>query len=602
MRRILLTVLFLTAFCGSIFPDSGGILERCNKRLRFDKLLAVSSVMAQERLAEEPATGWSTPTILYPEVWPDPLYFSVSDNGARLVALLPASGSDDNSRHIVVSELIGGVWQEPVVIAQNGAYSEALFQVLPQRTHPVISGAGRTIAYVGYTGATFGVYVSDRTNDGVWGPPALLNTGFANTHYWISLSRDGNTLAVSDYPFLGTQHLYVLTRQAGVWGAPVRVSLESGANPGGGMPSLSEDGSRLAFIANAQVMYSQKTFDGWAAPIAVTTNNGLEESAEYPQMSGSGGAIHYWLVTLVPDGQALVRTAQNLYLMRWNGSGWDNPVQVNTASILPSYVTDGPATANRYATRLVYPSPVTTIDPGTGQSTITGSHLEASEWINGAWQTTRLIEANGYGNLNKWPRLTPLGRTLVFDGGVRYTDGPPVNGALWKMTTGIAPPSLPFSAFSLTGLIGGLNFSSLFSPFDNISYLFGPGTLPSPVSITHSSWPDPPAPPGGLTPIGGIGGIGGGLGGAFSGSLLGPGGLPVQPNLPVTVTVDYSNTSTGTAIPGSLSLWTLNLGQWLPLPSFDDPLSGVLTATVSHFSQFAVFGETKRLYLPIIAR
>ena len=126
MRRILLTVLFLTAFCGSIFPDSGGILECCNKRLRFDKLLAVSSVMAQERLAEEPATGWSTPTILYPEVWPDPLYFSVSDNGARLVALLPASGSDDNSRHIVTSELIGGVWQEPVVIAQNGAYSEAL--------------------------------------------------------------------------------------------------------------------------------------------------------------------------------------------------------------------------------------------------------------------------------------------------------------------------------------------------------------------------------------------------------------------------------------------------------------------------------------------
>lgn len=375
MRRILLTVFFLTAFCGSTFPDSAIILEGSSGGLAFYKLLTVPGVEAQERLAEAPATDWNTPTVLYPEVWPDPLYFCVSDDGARLIALLPTSGSDDNSRHIVVSELISGVWQEPVVIAQNGAYSEALFQVLPQRTHPVISGAGRTIAYVGYPGATFGVYVSDRTNDGVWGPPALLNTGLANIHYWISLSRDGNTLAVSDYPFWEKQHLYVLTRQAGVWGAPVRVSLESGANPGGGMPSLSEDGSRLAFIANAQVMYSHKTFDGWAAPIAVTTNNRLEELAEYPQMSGSGGAIHYWLVTLVPDGQALVRTAQNLYLMRWNGSGWDNPVQVNTAPILPSNVTDGPATADRYATRLVYPSPVTTIDPGTGQSTITVNHF-----------------------------------------------------------------------------------------------------------------------------------------------------------------------------------------------------------------------------------
>jgi hypothetical protein len=27
-----------------------------------------------------------------------------------------------------------------------------------------------------------------------------------------------------------------------------------------------------------------------------------------------------------------------------------------------------------------------------------------------------------------------------------------------------------------------------------------------------------------------------------------------------------------------------------------------LTATVNHFSQFAVFGETKRLYLPSISR
>jgi hypothetical protein len=176
-----------------------------------------------------------------------------------------------------------------------------------------------------------------------------------------------------------------------------------------------------------------------------------------------------------------------------------------------------------------------------------------------------------------------------------------VNDALWKMTTDMVPPSLPLSAFSLTGPIGGLNFSSLFSPFDNINYLFGPGTLDPPGTLTHTLWPDPPAPPGGLTPIGGIGGIGG-LGGAFSATLLGPGGLPVQPNGPVMVTIDYSNTSTGTAIPGSLSLWTWNASQWLPVPSVDDSTAGILTATIGHFSEFAVFGETNRVYLPLTVR
>jgi hypothetical protein len=597
MRRIPLTILFLAAFCGSLIPNSGGSRE---VGLRLGNLLAVPQAQAQVRLNEAPAVGWSTPAVLYPEPWPDPRYFSLSDDGGRLVALVPASGSGDNSRHLVVSEMSGGVWQEPVVIAQNGAYSEAPMQVLPQRTHPVISGSGRTIAYVGYTGATYGVYALDRAENGVWSPPTLVDTGLANSHYWISLSRDGNTLAVSDYPFSGTQHLYVITRQSGVWGAPVRVSLESGANPGGGTPSISEDGSRLVFIANARVMYSQKTFDGWTTPIAITTNNGLEESAEFPQISGSGGAIHYWLVTLAA-GPPLVRTAQNLFLTRWNGIGWDNPIKVNDTSILPSHVTEGPAAANRYATRLVYPRPLTTIDPGTGEATITGSHLEVSEWTNGAWQTMRLVEANGYGNLNRWPRLTPPGKVLGFDGGVRYTDVLPVNNALWKMTTDTAPPSLPLSGFSINGSIGGLGFSSLFSPFDNISYLFGPGTIDPPGSLTHSFWPDPPPPPGGLTPIGGIGGIGG-LGGAFSATLMGPGGLPVQPNSPVTVTIDYSNTSTGTAIPGSLGLWTWNLGQWLPVPGVDNPAAGILTVTIEHFSNFAVFGQTNRVYLPITVR
>lgn len=536
--------------------------------------------------------GWSAPKVIYAESWPDPLRFSINDDGTRLAALIPYSGGSETSRHIVVSQYTNGAWQEPVIIAQNGAYSDAPMQWLPQQSHPVISGDGQTIAYVGYTGATFGVYVVDRQPDQSWGAPALIPTGLANTHYQISLSQDGKTLALCDYPFLGIQQLYVLTRQAGAWGAPQLIGT-------GGDPNLSDDGKKLVYVSNGRVTFTEQVNGQWVESQQLTDNDPGRLFVEQPQISGDGRAIHYWLVTLTPDGNTLIRTAQTLYLMRRTGSTWGAPQPVNTTPILPASVTDGPAAADRYATRLVYTRPITTTDPGDGHVYVSGSHLEVSEWMTDTWQTTRLVEANGSGNYNKWPLLTPDGKTLVFDGGIRYIGDGAVYGALWQMTADGAPP-LPSWAFSITGLFGA-NGGSLFSAFDNIHYLFGAGTFSDTVEFTHAFWPDPPPPPAGLTDIGGIGGIGG-LGGAFTATLLGPGGLPVQPSRPVTVTVDYSNTDMQGAIPGTLSLWWLNSGNWLPLPGIDDAASEVMTSTVSHFSAFAVFGETNQVFVPVVVR
>jgi hypothetical protein len=557
--------------------------------------LAPAAARAQDGPVGAPptSTDWSAPAVIYDEAWPDPLRFSLNDDATRLVALIPDSGNDDTSRHIVVSEFITGTWQPPIVIAQNGAYSDAAMQWLPQQTHPVISGDGTTIAYVGYTGTTFGVYIANRLPEGGWSDPALLNTGLANTHYRISLSRDGNTLAFSDYPFLGIQQLYLMVRQAGVWGAPQQIGA-------GGNPSLSADGRKLAFVSNARVAFVEQILGAWSAPQILTGNDPDRLFVENPQMSGDGRAIYYWLVDLVPAGNTLIRTAQNLFVLRREGVAWSAPQQVNAAPLLPSGVTDSPAAANHFATRLIYTRPVTTTDPGDGHTYVSGSHLEASEWVSATWQTTRLVESNGFGNYNKWPRLTPDGKTLIFDGGSRYVPGElPIYGALWQITTTVAPP-LPAGGLSISGLFSGSG-GSLFSAFDNIHYLFAAGTFSDTVTITHTFWPNPPPPPVDLTGIGGIGGIGG-LGGAFSTTLLGPGGLPVQPLRPVTVTIDYSNTDTGTAIPGSLSLWWLHLGLWARLPGADDPGTETLTAQVDHFSQFAVFGETNRLYLPCARR
>jgi hypothetical protein len=443
---------------------------------------------------------------------------------------------------------------------------------------------------VGWTGSTFGAYIVDRLPGGGWGTPALVPAGLPNVHYRISLSGNGDTLALADYPFFGVQNLYVITRQGGVWAAPVLIG------PGGN-PALAPGGARLTYVSNGQVYFAETTAASWTAPQALTDNDPSHLWVEYPQLSGDGNSIYYWLVTLVPQGSSLLRTAQDLYVLRRDGD-WGAPQKVNAEPVLPSSVTEGPAAADRYATRLIYTRPVTATDPLSGEVVVTSSHLDSSEGVTTTWRTQRVVAANGDGNYNKWPRLTPDGKTLVFDGGISYASDPPVYGALWQMTTTVAPPAPPWS-LSVTTLVGPAG-GSLFAPIDGINYVFGPGAFTTTVTVTHVSQPPPlPAPP----PSGqvNIGGIGGGLGGGFLTTLLGPGGLPIQPAQPVTVTVSYAG-APPPVVPGSLGLWRLEGSQWAPLPSEDDAVAQLLTAQVDHFSQFAVFGETRPLFLPYVVR
>jgi hypothetical protein len=529
--------------------------------------------------------GWGAATPVGDAEWPSYLrYFSLNDDATRLVALNPNSGGDDNSRHILATERVGGIWQAPVVIAQNGTYSDASMQWLPQRTHPLMSGDGNTIVYVGYTGMTFGAYVVDRLPGGGWSAPALLNTGLSNTHYWISLSQDGATLALSDYPFLGIQHIYVMTRQVGDWSGPVQVTAESGLIEGGGMPSLSADGTKLVYIQNARVTFVERVGGLWGAPQQLTTNNWWEYTAEFPQISGDGRAIQYWLVRLVPAGSAYIRADQDLYLLRRASSAWSAPQKVTATPTLPIHdVSSEPAAMNREATRLLYSRPITATDPFLG-SYVYASHLEIAEWQEGAWHEARLVDAQGV--YQHWPRLTPDGMTLTFASGSQIKQ--------MTIDTPPAPRPLPTSTSALITPAGG----SLFSEIDQTGYLFAPGTFTATVSFTHTVWSALPPPPPGQISIGGIGGLGRG----FEATLLGPGGLPIQPARPVTITVDYSAVGHGAAISGTLRLWRLDGAGWLPLPSVDDPVLGQLTALADHFSRFAVFGATNQIFLPVLMR
>lgn len=539
----------------------------------------------------DPGGGWSAPTVIWPEGWDNPMYFDMDDNGTRMVALIPYAGADKDHRPIQVSEFVDDAWQTPVTIATNGSFSTENFQVLPQKTTPVISGNGETIAYTGWTGTMYGVYIVDRVGAG-WGAPVLLSTGLQNHHYWVSLSDDGDTVAYSSYSFLEGSSLYVSSRgePGQPWGGAVQISTP---NLGGGWGSLSGDGAKIAFVSNAQLDFSEKIGSTWTPPASLTDNFWFEASVEFPQMSGDGQSIFYWEVGLTPGSGNYVRSGQNLYVIRRSGTGWSAPQVVNAIPILPTSVVDGPAAADEHATRLIYTRPITTTDSGSSDPYVYGSQLEVSEWRDGGWQSRLLVDMAGWGNYNWWPKLSPDGLRLAFDGNQRDQR----YGTLWQMTTPNAPPPAPAAPVMVSALIAPTG-GGLTSPTDHTSYLFGAGTFTDTVRVDHVVEPTLPHPaPAGMAGIGHC---------FWVAAILNATGEMAQPGVPVTVTIDYGDTGRGPTLPGTLDLWRWDEEAeiWTldAITCQDDAANQRMTCQVSHFSTFALLGETRSVFLPSVRR
>jgi hypothetical protein len=285
-------------------------------------------------------------------------------------------------------------------------------------------------------------------------------------------------------------------------------------------------------------------------------------------------SIIYWLLR----NEGTIMTSQDLYVMRRTGGVWGAPQKVTPTPVLP--ITDvnlDSFASDAQATRLVYSRPITISDPDLGP-VVVSSHLDMSEWREGAWQTERLVE--GQGEYRMWPRLTPDGKTLTFAGGSQ----------VWQMTTDIPPTTLPLPART-TAIIpigGGL----LFSEIDQTGYLLGPGTFTDTVRLTHSHV-ETPAPPAGQI----------GIGRAFTVSAVYSDSEQLaQPSVPFTLTIGYDALGPTAAISGTLCMWWMAAQGWTRLDSMDAPLAQEVTTLLDHFSLFALFGETHQLFLPTLAR
>jgi hypothetical protein len=78
-------------------------------------------------------------------------------------------------------------------------------------------------------------------------------------------------------------------------------------------------------------------------------------------------------------------------------------------------------------------------------------------------------------------------------------------------------------------------------------------------------------------------------------------GQPAQPTQPYTLTIQYTDAEKGTAIENTLALYYWDGSQWVKeSSSVLDIAANAITATPNHFSLWAVLGETRRIFLPLI--
>jgi Tol biopolymer transport system component len=81
-------------------------------------------------------------------------------------------------------------------------------------------------------------------------------------------------------------------------------------------------------------------------------------------------------------------------------------------------------------------------------------------------------------------------------------------------------------------------------------------------------------------------------------------GQPAQPapGQIYTVTISYSEGEKGAAIEGTLALYYWNGSQWVPEASSVYTASNTVVAAPNHLSLWAVLGETRRVYLPLVLK
>ena len=157
--------------------------------------------------------------------------------------------------------------------------------------------------------------------------------------------------------------------------------------------------------------------------------------------------------------------------------------------------------------------------------------------------------------------------------------------------------SIDIATWRITRVSGeiGTGGGSLTSYHGDTTIQIPAGAITDTIVITHT--PAYILPPGGnLT----------GIGHAFDvTAVYSSTGQPAQivPGQTYTIAVHYTDAEKGPAMENTLALYYWDGSQWVKEPSSTvDTIANTVTAHPDHFSLWAVLGETKRVYLPLILR
>ena len=133
-------------------------------------------------------------------------------------------------------------------------------------------------------------------------------------------------------------------------------------------------------------------------------------------------------------------------------------------------------------------------------------------------------------------------------------------------------------------------------PADSTHYLFPANTFTDIVVITHTArFPGNAPSTGNLTGISHFFDVT---------AVYSSTGQPAYPTQPYTITVQYTDTEKGPAIEETLGLYWWDGSDWSQegITSTVNTVNNMVTAQADHFSLFAVLGETRRVYLPLVLR
>ena len=233
--------------------------------------------------------------------------------------------------------------------------------------------------------------------------------------------------------------------------------------------------------------------------------------------------------------------------------------------------------------------------------------VETSVYTDTYWIAAAVYVANDYAYVAGIPQLTGAGDLRMID---ISNPSAPVEVASYVLPASPADVYVSRDCIYVADDWGGLfilqfvpsasasispDGGSLVSPFDNTNYTFPAGTFAHTTTVTHTLLFAEDLPSAGNLV---------GIQHAYQVSAVDDAtGQPVQPSQPYTLTIQYTDAQKGPAIGDTLALYYWDDNQWVEEPSSQvDTLNNTLTAMPDHFSVWAVLGETRRVFLPLILR